>query len=140
MKEQWIKWEPVEGLAAYRDLEIIAEDSTRLKIVLYHCEDDTKTLQVTFDKSIDAYRSTNESYLFNTMGYIEKSCGQPLFRAWTIFKVANSNYLKTFLNLSSDIKNTAPFIHFSFLTTEEFIDVIATYEPTFKFITEEGKK
>ena len=63
MQDKWVKWEPMEGLAAYDGLDFIADNGREFKIVFYQHANFAKQVHVIFKESIDAYRTINESYL-----------------------------------------------------------------------------
>lgn len=139
MTEQWVKWEPVEGLSANYYMESILDTSDGFTIHFFDTNDEEKRIQVIFEYSVSAYKSTNESYRLNTMHKLAEHYGKHFYEDWTFFKIANSSYVQWLSEESYGITNSLHFIHFSFLTPNSFLDVIATYEPKVILINHSSK-
>ena len=139
MSEQWIKWEPIEGLSANNSIYAVIDNPDQFKIILSNHDHETKQTLITFDKSVDSYWFTKEILRINTVYHVRDHYGKD-FLNWTFFKITNSNYLKLFSNKLEGSNNFFPYMHFSFFTDDECLCVIATYEPKIEFITEKEKE
>ena len=116
MKEKWIKWEPVNGLATRYYLESLQSNPEELKIVLFDEKAPNPTIQITFDSSVLAYRRTNESFTINTVSSFFKSYDQKLHGDWTLFKIDNSSYKSLLLEQATDKTDLLGATHFCFFT------------------------
>jgi hypothetical protein len=135
MKEQWTRWEPVQGLAAKYYIDAIYDTIDEgLKIVLSDINDRKKKVRVIFEKGIDAYRSTDESYRLGTIDDLDIEYGTEFYAYWTFFKVTNSSYVKWLSEESYGCWDSLPWIHFSFVALDSIIDVVTVYEPRVEFI------
>jgi len=133
MQEKLIKWEPIKNLQQRYWVEDMILEEKNLTIELYPEQEKLHKVVLYFNGTVHAYRYTNESFCFNLYDNFFEESGQVLQEGWVFFKVKNSKYLETFL----DIKKISNLIHFSILGYDEIVDVIAAEEPVviFKRIT-----
>ena len=94
MTEQWIRWEPISGLADKYEIESISDTFDRFTVILSDLKDEEKKVKVTFEGSVDAYRAVNESFRLKTFSELHEKYGVDFYGWWTFFKVADSEYLK----------------------------------------------
>jgi hypothetical protein len=102
-------------------------------------KDKHKKILVTFNQSIDAYRSTDESFRLKTMSEIDQSQGSAFYGQWTFFKVENSNYIQWLAEEAPEIFIPKDYMHFSFISVEGFVDIVTTYEPIVRHLDTEKK-
>lgn len=137
MQEQWMRWEPVKGLSSNYYVDYILDGKDGFKIVLVDYIDDKKKMMIIFDKSVYAYKSTEESFRQQTLDMLAEQYGGKFYQEWAFFKVQNSSYLKWLSKQSYGITDSLPFMHFSILTVDSFIDIVDSYEPKIEFIDNE---
>lgn len=132
--EQWIRWKPLENLAATHKIEMIHDTSVGLQIVLV-AQANTPKLSILF-KNVCAYKTEIESYRLNTFYTLTERYGKEFYTTWTFFKIHQSSYLKevcSIINLSDhqDIQ------HFVIMGQESMVDVLTSSEPIVSYIKEE---
>ena len=140
MIERWIRWEPIKGLSKKYYIESITDNIRGFKIILSDSNDENKKLQITFGNSVDSYKSTYESFQQKMLFDLEQKYGPDFFTEWTYFKVLNSEYLAYLSQQSYGITDSLSLMHFSFISMEFIVDIIASSEPKVKFITSKNKK
>jgi|SaaInlStandDraft_4_1057021.scaffolds.fasta_scaffold204313_1 hypothetical protein len=130
-KEKWISWNPIDNFSYEYSIDSIIDDVDSFRITLTDIKDKTNKIQIIFDDSIYSYRSTDESYRRNTIKFMEEEvdCSKGLF-----FKVIeNSEYLAWLVRESGEVVKvdieSNSLIHFVFVDSESFLDVVANYEP-----------
>lgn len=134
MSEQWIKWEPDNDLSPKYYIESITDSLEGFIIILSDNNDKKKKVKVIFKESVHAYRSTDESFRQSTINILDESYGTHFYTEWTFFKVINSEYIQWLSKQSYSIVDSEPLIHFSFLSVDSIIDVIAAYEPQIELL------
>lgn len=136
MQEKWIRWEPAKKLAPKYYIESITDRvEDKFNMVLSDSETKKKVL-VSFPHGVDAYRSTDESFILLTINTLDETYGTNFYGDWTFFKVEDSEYLKWISSQTYNIydKSKFPFIHFCILGIDSMVDIITTYEPTITFL------
>jgi hypothetical protein len=131
MQEQWIRWEPIEGLFSKYDLDIIIDDEKGLKII-FEC--DQKKVNVFFKHGAVSYIKTNETLRSYLIGSLSKEYGSVFYASWTFFKVENSEYLKWLSAQSCSISDYYHLQHFSFIVDGSILDIAASVEPIVEHI------
>ncbi len=134
MTEQWIKWEPIKGLSTRYYTDSISKFPKGLKIILSEENDRSKKVNIIFENSICAYRSTNESFTLQILDTLGEKYGKNFYAHWTFFKIINSSYIQWILQESHHVTNTMPLTHFAIFTLDSLIDIVATYEPKIELI------
>lgn len=126
--EQWKRWEPVNGIPTriYNDSLV---DSKEGLIITFSNETNTKNLIATFDGIVLSYRNTDEGSLLKMLNYLHQQYGTEFYSQWPLFKVENSAYLNWFLTESSGIYESRKVEHYVFLTPNDIIEVLSTYDP-----------
>ena len=136
MTEEWIRWEPIEGLGQKYYIDAIIENKDGFTIILAEFEETHKKLRVSFGYFSDAYRNTYETFRADLTHNLHKKYGKDFYANWSFFKVNNSEYMHWISAQSSGISDCVPFVHFSFLLIDSVLDVLATKEPKLEFFTE----
>lgn len=134
MNEQWIRWEPIRGLSAKYYIDSISHTMKGLKILLSDAQNEQKKMMMIFEDSVEAFRSTDESFRRSTLYYLEQQYGTKFYAEWTFFKIPNSTYIQWLSEQSYGISDPLPLIHFSFLAMDLALDVIAVDEPRIELI------
>lgn len=134
MAEQWVRWRPIEGLSSKYYIELIEDNFNGFKIVLSDANDEKNKINVIFESSVHAYRSTDESFRQSTINIINEVYGIQFYSEWTFFKVVDSEYIQWLSAQSYSIAESEPLIHFSFLAVDSIVDVIAAYEPKIELL------
>jgi hypothetical protein len=133
MQEKWIKWEPIKGLQLKYYIDSIVDNLDGFEMILSDCNDRNKRVMVTFENSVEAYRSTDETCRTNTICDLRDMYGLDFYCEWTFFKVENSRYLRWVIEESCGIREAHYLTHFSFIAGESIVDIIAPYEPKVQF-------
>lgn len=129
MNEEWIQWLPVDGLAKKYFADEILDGMDGFKIMLTDPAEEDKKVNIIFEDSVRAYRSTDESLRQETIRFIDNKYGTRFYAECTFFKVRNSEYIKWIEKQSYGVFDTEKLTHFSIIAMDSIIDVIATYEP-----------
>lgn len=130
MNENWQRWIPIIGLAEKYDVIHISNAIERnFKIVLVDEINKENHIQLIFEKSIDAYRVTYDSFRENTYSKLYEKYGFDFYHKWSFFRVYNSEYIKILYEETGIDINTLQLIHFCILSSELVIDIIANYDP-----------
>lgn len=138
MIEQWIQWIPINNLISKYYIDTIIDDLENFRIILSELNNRNNKIQVIFKNSVDAYRSTDESYRLKIIDELNKQYGKQFYVDWTFFKIEKSEYIKWLVNQSYDTISESS-IHFAFVAADSILDVVTTYEPEFKAITPRDK-
>ena len=136
MLEQWTRWEPIQGLAKKYCIDSIIDDTKGFSILLSEYYDEKKKARVVFENSVDAYRSTNESFRLSILYDLSGKHGNEFYAGWTFFKVTNSLYIQWLFEQSYGTSESLNFIHFSFISDDSILDVVTNYEPRVELINE----
>ncbi|QQE74225.1 hypothetical protein KDJ56_20675 [Brevibacillus composti] len=134
MQENWERWEPVFGLSSKYYVESLSDSIEGFRILLSDANDEKKKVEVIFEDSVHAYRSTDESFRQSAINMIDELYGTEFYAEWTFFKVTNSKYIQWLSEQSYGITESESLIHFSILAGDSIVDVIAAYEPKIKKI------
>lgn len=133
MNEEWTRWEFCPGLSGKYDIETLVSNLDGLFVKLSSPDNDRK-VELAFTPCADAYRQTNESFIFVLPGKLEKKYGGEFFANWTFFKIANSEYLSWLSNRSQGYSEEFGFVHYCMLGDDAVIDIIARREPHIKIL------
>ena len=134
MQEEWIRWEPVDGLTGKYSVDTMSLGEQGLIIGLSSLSDNTKKIEIKFEYAIDAYRYTNDSFSFKIAGDLTEKYGREFYGDWSFFKVTNSEYIQWISEKSCTYADEFAFIHFSIVGSDEIVDVLSRYEPTVAFV------
>lgn len=128
MQEKWTRWEPSANLSKKyysKAITDIADDGFRIQLF----DRDGKKVLVSFPISVEAYRSTDDSFVYDTLDFLDKNYGTEFYAEWTFFKIENSEYLKWMKKQSGEMFECYQLQHFCIFTINCMIDVITNYEP-----------
>ncbi|KHF30062.1 hypothetical protein [Anoxybacillus sp. EFIL] len=134
MQEKWERWEPIGDLSLKYYVESLSDSIEGFKILLSDAYDENKKVEVIFEDSVHAYRSTDESFRQSVINKIDEQYGTQFYAEWTFFKVANSEYIQWLSEQSYGISESESLIHFCFLAGDSIVDVVAAYEPKIAII------
>ncbi len=123
--EEWIRWEPIDGLSGQYSLDSFAWSEKGFNVELINHKNKEK-IEILFDGYIDGFRYTYESF------YLELP--RDFYGEWKLFKSTNSEYLKWLSEKSCTLSDQMDFIHFCIVGGDEVIDIVANYEPKVRFI------
>ncbi len=132
MQDQWIKWNPIEGLYRQYYLDELSNTKGCLTIVLEEDLENPKKAQISFEQPIASYRVNEESFslkpLYDVLDQIGivNQYGNRIPNC-SFFKIENSTYIKSLLEHSKE--NTKQLTHFAFFTVNMLVEVVASYEP-----------
>jgi hypothetical protein len=135
MQEQWIRWNPIGGLAKKYYLDSILYKERELIILLAEEKNERNKVQVIFNNSIKSYKHTEETSTLKTISDIDEKYGGDFYAYWTFFKIQNSDYLKWILEQSLETSyDKLALFHFSFITPISILDVISKSDPLVELI------
>lgn len=130
MNEQWIKWEPIPGLAGTYDIEKLCDDLNGYEIILVHALDKNKKVRLSWKKSIHSCTRTDKVFAYDTLASIDKKYGFEFHKNWSFFIVEGSEYLQRLSEESCTLSDQFyGVIHFALITSDSIVDIIPTYEP-----------
>jgi len=135
MTEEWVKWKPLPDLSNSYYIDEILDRIKNFNFLLTDYNDERKKLRVIFEHSVDAYRSTDESYRQKTLYDLGNKHGTE-FTKWTFFKVYNSSYIQWLSEDSYEFLDKDSFTHFCFIAADSILDVVTNYEPRFESFVE----
>lgn len=133
MAEEWTRWTPIEGLANKYYLETVSEHKQALTVTLCEESNIQKKVRISFGFSAEAHRDTYETYRHALICELDERYGKDFYVNWVFFKVNNSAYVRWLTEQSYGMSG-ADFMHFSFLTSESVLDVLATKNPIVELI------
>ena len=139
MQEQWIKWEPLQGLSEKYYIDCIVDSIEDFSVLLSDYNNEKK-IKIIFKNSVDAYRSTDESYRLKTINDLDKEHGLDFYVKWSFFKVLNSDYIKWLSQESFKISDYSSFTHFSIVAADSILDIVTNYEPRIEFINLDNRQ
>ena len=134
MTEEWIRWEPIPGLANKYYIVEIFDYIENLIIDLSADYDENNKLRIIFENSIIAYKSTDESFRDATMLQLKQKYGGEFYWNWTFFKVQNSEYLQWLAKESSSDFDNHKHIHLSLMGINSIVDIVTIYKPKVEII------
>ena len=126
--EEWIRWEPMKGLEGKHYLSSFGWSEKGFMVELMNFAKGKK-IQILFCWYVDAYRYTNESFNLKILDNASQKDDTNLYGNYSLFKVKNSEYLAWISDKSCTLSDNMNFIHFCILGGDEYIDIIAGYEP-----------
>lgn len=133
-QEQWVQWQPASNLGHKYYIDSIIDSREGFRIILSEAENESNKIYVTFKNSVDAYRSTDESYRLKIMDDLGKKYGKDFYTGWTFFKVTNSEYINWLSAQSCGWSDELSFVHYSFVAADSIVDVVTNYEPDIEFV------
>ncbi len=134
MQEQWVQWKPVNNLSTKYNIDAISDSLDNFKVELTDYNNGKNKVIVTFENSVDAYRTTDETFRLNCINTLDKQYGPDFYGKWTFFKVTNSKYIQWLSEESCTISDSLPLVHFSFIAANCILDVVTTYEPKVELV------
>ena len=93
MEENWQRWELGSQLSLKYYIDSISDRVDGFRILLSDANDESKKVEVLFEDSVHAYRSTDESYRQSTINNLDERYGTEFYGDYTFFKVSNSEYI-----------------------------------------------
>lgn len=133
MQEKWIRWEPIIGLSKKYHSKLISNSHSRGFVIKLANEIDKK-ISIKFPGSVISYRITNESYIFDTLTFLESHYDKNFYAEWTFFKIENSEYLEWIKKQSYGAYDDLKLKHLCILADDLRFDFITSYEPEVKYI------
>lgn len=128
LEEQWIHWEPIDGLKEKFYIDLVKYNCSKLIITLSD-RNNTVKIKMTVKHPIIHYNRTNESFcitLFLALSNVD-------FGKRTFFEIKNSSYLKN-LKLSINQPFADSLKHFCLISGDEVIHIVVTQDPEIKFM------
>lgn len=137
MQEEWIKLKQYEIPDGKFIVTNFVQNSDETKILL---DDERIMVEVLFDGIPLLVRNAVENIRMRTWSKVQlKYCDKSIFRNTFFFEVKNSKLIKWVMEESCGFYDESQLKHYCIVTTEEMIDVIATFEPVVKVNNLPGK-
>lgn len=128
--EEWVKWDPVGMPKGDYIVTDFVQNAEGVKIIL---DDEENVIQIVFDGIPSIIRISVEGLRMRTCREVlERYQDNLFFRNCFLFKIENSQLSKWAEEESCGFYKAEQFKHFCIVTTEEVIDIVATFEPTIK--------
>ncbi len=127
MQEKWIRWEPSASLSNNYYSESLLDTPDGFKLYLF--DKFGKKILVSFPNSVFAYRSTDDSFIYDTLDFLEKNYGTKFYSEWAFFKIENSDYLEWLKKQSGEMYEVYNLKHFCIFTINCIIDIANDSEP-----------
>jgi hypothetical protein len=121
MQEKWIRWEPAANLSTNYYTKSIIDTPEGFKVNLF--DNSGKKILVSFPNSVFAYRSTDESFIYDTLDFLEKNYSKTFYTDWSFFKIENSEYLEWLKKQSGEMYEVYNLKHFCIFTINCMIDI-----------------
>lgn len=129
---EWIKWEPIKGLAKQYHLEEVTSNINGFKIKLSDAKNDSSRLIITFNDSVWAYRNVEEGFRLVMMDDLFAKYGTNFYTEWTLFEVNDSDYLKWLAMQSHNMSYSYQLRHFCIIAMDDILEIASNYEPEIK--------
>ena len=132
--QQWLHWKPI-GLDLYGNYETnqIIDKRDFFKLLITKVVNQ-ELVEITFDKSVWAFRRTSESFRQNVFKDLSLTYGDDFYINWSFFKIENSNYLNWLKEESDGVSNHLKLVHYVIMTLDDVFDIVANYEPRIQII------
>lgn len=128
MVENWIRWFPLDNIPEKMHIESLVDDVNGT-LLLFKNDDDSIAIRVNFEESILSMRSTDEGRRLRTLHYLTENYGTDFYTKWTFFKVKNSDYVRWFNEETYNMYESYDIEHYVFLSPDDIVEVLSTYEP-----------
>ena len=137
MYGKWTQWKPIPNLPRKMYMEKLIETCDGLEITL-KALDDSCGIKILFESSVISYQNTYEGNRYKTLNFLDKEYGKNFYAKWTLFEVQDSSLLKWIREESyidnEDIDTYFCLKQLTFLTADEFIDIITYDYPKIKIL------
>jgi hypothetical protein len=130
----WARWTPIPKLSEKYYIDAINDTAEGLKIILSEEKNEKKNLQIVFDSSVHSCMNTNETFRLKAIYTLREKYNSEFYTTWTFFKVTNSRYVKWVGEQSLGIVELESLTHFSIVSVDSVVDIVAAYEPKVEFI------
>lgn len=131
MTEEWIRWEPIDGLGYKYFIDAIFDNEDGLNIILEYKQ---KKVRVCFKNGASSYIRTDETLRYDLICDLSRKYGGIFYGDWTFFKVKNSSYLTWLETQSCTISQGYQLQHFSFIADDSILDVATSGDPLVEHI------
>jgi len=130
MQEEWVKI-GVDLIPKGRFIVTsLVQDADGVKIAL---DDEKTSVEIFFDGIPSMLRSSTEGIRMRTWGEVQtKYKDKSFFRNWFLFMVRKSSLTKWVTEESCNYYDTVELRHFCIVTSEELIDIIASFDPVIR--------
>lgn len=137
MQEKWIKLEQYKIPKEEYVVTTFLQNSEGTKIVLHG---EKTTVELFFDGIPVLLRNTIANARMRTWSEVQlKYRNKAIFRNAFLFEVKSSKLIQWFIEESCKFYDDSQLRHYCVITTEEIIDILATFEPNVKIINAEDK-
>jgi hypothetical protein len=126
-QEEWVKLQQHKIPEGQFVVTRLVQDSDGTRIIL---DDDKNIIEIFFDGVPFLIRIATEGIRMRTWSEIQLKYQDKLFfRNWFFYQVQNSKLVEWAIGESCDIYDSEQLTHYCIVTSEELIDILASFEP-----------
>ena len=135
-EEEWIQLKQYEIPNGQYIVTNFIQDLEGTKIILIS---DSNVVEVFFDGIPVLVRNTIEGIRMRTWGEVQlKYKNKKFFRYYFLFQIKNSKLIDWAVDESCNFYDKEQLNHYCIVTSEELIDILASFTPTIKVYNKEG--
>lgn len=123
ISNNWIKWEPIQGLSKKYFLGEFLDSTKEFKLQLIDAADLAGKALLVSQFSWYSYRYTDLRLRQKTLHWLRELHGNE-FTEWTFFKVENSAYVAELVVGGCEVNAMEDFTHFVFLTQDAILEIV----------------
>ena len=132
LDEEWIKLEKDLIPEGQFIVTSLVQDTEGTKIIL---DDEKNIVEVFFDGIPTLLRTATEGIRMRTWSEIQlKNQDKYFFKNWFFYQIANSTLIKWAVEESCGFYEEKQLKHYCIVTSEELIDILATFKPVIKVL------
>jgi hypothetical protein len=136
--EEWKKWIPSKELSLKMYIEKVIDDKKGLQLFC-QSKDEKITIKICFENFVLSYRNTDEGRRLKMLKFLTEKYGKEFYAEWSFFKVINSTYIEWFNQETYNMYSDYNIEHYVFLTCDDVVEVLSTYEPQISIDMSEKK-
>ena len=133
MQESWHKFIPVEGLSERYSLSSIDNRALSFTVTLQDETNSYNKIYFKFEGRVFSYKTTNSVLKKKKIEQLKTQYGNEEALSWALFAVENSNYSQWVFEGAVEIFGIEFMQHYAFITTDHFLEFIASRPPTVSF-------
>lgn len=133
MNEIWRRWKDYLNFPQKLVLESLTDNKDGISLKLYDENDENTKIEVIFSEHALSYRNRDEGEFLRKFKYLGDEYGDEFYTKWSLFEVNSSDYIQWFNKESLGIHQEENIRHFVFITINDVVEVLSTYEPEIKY-------
>ncbi len=133
MSEMWKRWKDDLNLPQKLVLESLTDNMEGISLKFSDENDENTEIEITFTEHALSYRNRDEGEFLRKFKYLGDEYGDEFYTKWSLFEVDSSHYVQWFNEESLGIHQDENIRHFVFITMNDVVEVLSTYEPEIKY-------